>query len=146
MALIRDMMPAFELYQPASINDALALLDTQGKDAWVMAGGMDSLDWFKDRVMRPKAVVDLSQISALKGIRQQANGVEIGALTTLTEIVNHSLIQSQYGLLAMAARKVATPQIRNQGTPRIPAAGITAAACPVIVPAATLATPIRQPP
>ncbi len=116
MALIRDMMPAFELYQPASIDDAIALLDTQGKDAWVMAGGMDSLDWFKDRVMRPKAVVDLSQISALKGIRQQANGVEIGALTTLTEIVNHSLIQSQYGLLAMAARKVATPQIRNQGT------------------------------
>ncbi len=116
MATIRDMMPAFELYQPAGIDDVLALLKRHGKDAWVMAGGMDSLDWFKDRVKRPKVVVDLSQVKGLKGIRTQSNGVEIGALTTLTEVTNHPLIQSRYGLLAHAARKVASPQIRNQGT------------------------------
>ncbi len=45
MAIIRDTMPAFELYQPASSEAAIALLDKQGKDAWVMAGGLDSLDW-----------------------------------------------------------------------------------------------------
>ncbi len=116
MATIRDMMPAFELYQPAGIDDVLALLKKHGKDAWVMAGGMDSLDWFKDRVKRPKVVVDLSQVKGLKGIRAQANGVEIGALTTLTEVINHPLIQSRYGLLAHVARRVASPQIRNQGT------------------------------
>ena len=116
MATIRDMMPAFELYQPAGIDDVLALLNKHGKDAWVMAGGMDSLDWFKDRVKRPKVVVDLSQVKGLKGIRAQANGVEIGALTTLTEVVTNPLIQSRYGLLAHAARRVASPQIRNQGT------------------------------
>jgi len=77
---------------------------------------MDSLDWFKDRVKRPKVVVDLSQVKGLKGIRAQANGVEIGALTTLTEVVTNPLIQSRYGLLAHAARRVASPQIRNQGT------------------------------
>ena len=116
MATIRDMMAAFELYQPAGIDDVLALLNKHGKDAWVMAGGMDSLDWFKDRVKRPKVVVDLSQVKGLKGIRAQANGVEIGALTTLTEVVTNPLIQSRYGLLAHAARRVASPQIRNQGT------------------------------
>lgn len=116
MATVRDMMPAFELYQPASIDAAIALWDRHGQDAWVMAGGMDSLDWFKDRVKRPKAVMDLSQIDALKGIRTHANGVEIGAMTTLTEVVTHPLIQSQYALLALAARRVATPQIRHQGT------------------------------
>ncbi|MGQ4807278.1 Aldehyde oxidoreductase FAD-binding subunit PaoB [Candidatus Entotheonellaceae bacterium PAL068K] len=116
MATIRDVMPAFDLYQPARTDDAIALLDRQGKDGWVMAGGMDSLDWFKDRVKRPKAVVDLSQITELKGIRPHANGVEMGALTTLTEVIRHPLIQSQYALLARAARRVATPQIRNQGT------------------------------
>jgi len=116
MATIRDMMPAFELFQPAGIDDVLALLNKHGKDAWVMAGGMDSLDWFKDRVKRPKVVVDLSQVKGLKGIRAQANGVEIGALTTLTEVVTNPLIQSRYGLLAHAARRVASPQIRNQGT------------------------------
>ena len=116
MAIIQDMMPAFELFQPASVTDALALLNRHGKEAWVLAGRMDSLDWFKDRVKRPKVVVDLSQIKDLKGIRQQKDGIEIGAMTTLTQVSANSLIQSRYGLLAQAARKVATPQIRNQGT------------------------------
>ena len=116
MAIIKDMMPAFELFQPASINDALALLNRYRKDAWVLGGGMDSLDWFKDRVKRPKVVVDLGQIKELRGIRQQGDGVEIGAMTTLTQVSTNSLIQSRYGLLAQAARKVATPQIRHQGT------------------------------
>ena len=44
MAIIQDMMPPFELFQPASVNDALSLLNKYGKDGWVMAGGMDSLD------------------------------------------------------------------------------------------------------
>ncbi|MBI2351132.1 MAG: FAD binding domain-containing protein, partial [Deltaproteobacteria bacterium] len=116
MAIIQDMMPAFELFQPASISDAVGLLNKYGKEAWVLGGGMDSLDWFKDRVKRPKMVVDLGQIKELKGIRQQGDGVEIGAMTTLTQVSTNSLIQSRYALLAQAARKVATPQIRNQGT------------------------------
>jgi xanthine dehydrogenase YagS FAD-binding subunit len=110
------MMPAFELYQPARIDDALTLLERHGKDGWVLAGGMDSLDWFKDRIKRPQAVVELSQIAELKGIRPHADGVDIGAMTTLTEIATHPLLQSQYALLALAARQVATPQIRHQGT------------------------------
>ena len=42
MAIIRDIMPAFELFQPATMDDALRLLDQHGSDAWVMAGGLDS--------------------------------------------------------------------------------------------------------
>ena len=45
MAVIHDVMPAFELYQPASVDEALALLDRYRRDAWVMAGGLDSFDW-----------------------------------------------------------------------------------------------------
>ena len=116
MAIIQDMMPAFELFQPTSVKDALALVSRHGKDAWVLGGGMDSLDWFKDRIKKPKVVVDLGQLKELKGIRQQGDGVEIGAMTTLTQIATNSLIQSRFGLLAQAAHKVATPQIRNQGT------------------------------
>ncbi len=116
MAMIQDMMPAFELFQPATVNDALALLSKHGNDAWALAGGMDSFDWFKDRVKKPKVVVDLGHIKELRGIRQQTDGIEIGAMTTLTEIATNSLIKSRYGLLAEAARKVATPQIRHQGT------------------------------
>jgi xanthine dehydrogenase YagS FAD-binding subunit len=114
--LVKDMMPSFELYQPASLDDALELAASFGADGWVMAGGNDSLAWFKDRVKRPQAVIDISGIAELKGVRETADGIEIGALTTLTEIERHPLINERYRLLADAARKVASPQIRNNGT------------------------------
>jgi xanthine dehydrogenase YagS FAD-binding subunit len=55
-------------------------------------------------------------IEELRGIRTTDGGIEIGALTTLTEIVKHPVIREQYGLLAEAAELIASPQIRNQGT------------------------------
>jgi xanthine dehydrogenase YagS FAD-binding subunit len=116
MAVIRDVMPAFELFQPSSVADAQQLLTQYGADAWVLAGGMDSFDWLKDRIKRPKAVVDLSGIGALKGVRTTSDGIEIGAMTTLTDVVNNPIIKQQYSLLAQAAALVASPQIRNQGT------------------------------
>ena len=120
MAVIRDVMAAFELFQPASVADAQKLLEQHGPDAWVLAGGLDSFDWLKDRIKKPKAVVDLSGIEELRGVRAAGNngsdGIEIGAMTTLTEVVNHPIIKQKYELLAQAAELVASPQIRNQGT------------------------------
>jgi len=116
MAVIRDVMPAFELLQPNSIADAQKLLEQHGRDAWVLAGGLDSFDWLKDRIKKPKVVVDLSGIAELRGVRTAADGIEIGAMTTLTEIVQHPVIKEKYGLLAESAELVASPQIRNQGT------------------------------
>jgi xanthine dehydrogenase YagS FAD-binding subunit len=116
MAVIRDMMPAFELFQPASIDDALALLDRHGSNAWVMAGGLDTFDWLKDRTKRPGVVVDLSQVAELRGIKELNGGVEIGATTPLTEVVHHPVVREKFGLLTEAAELVASPQIRNQGT------------------------------
>ena len=116
MAVIRDVMPAFDLLQPDSAADAQKLLEQNGEDAWVMAGGLDSFDWLKDRIKKPKVLVDLSGVEELKGIRATSNGVEIGAMTTLTEIANHPAIQKDYGVLAQAVELVASPQIRNQGT------------------------------
>ena len=116
MAVIRDVMPAFELLQPASIADAQKLLEQNGSDAWIMAGGLDSFDWLKDRIKRPKVLVDLSGIEELKGIRAIGGGVEIGAMTTLTEVVKHPLIREKYSLLSDGAEQAASPQIRNQGT------------------------------
>src|SRR5260370_40506860 len=111
--IVKDMMPGFGLYQPAGLEDALALLDRYGKDAWKLAGGNDSLSWFKERIKRPKAVIDLGGIAALRGVRETADGIEIGALTTLTEIERHPLIRAKYRVLADAARRVASPQIPN---------------------------------
>jgi xanthine dehydrogenase YagS FAD-binding subunit len=116
MAVIRDVIPAFELFQPATIDDALRLLERYGADALVLAGGLDSMDWLKDRLKRPKVVVDLGQITELRGIREVNGGIEIGATTPLTEVVKHPVVRDKYSLLMQAAELVASPQIRNQGT------------------------------
>ena len=116
MAVIRDVMPAFELFQPASTADALTLLDRYGSDAWILAGGLDSFDWLKDRIKRPRYVIDLSGIDELKGVRERNGGVEIGAMTTLTDVVRHPIVRDRYAILMDAAEAAASPQIRNQGT------------------------------
>jgi xanthine dehydrogenase YagS FAD-binding subunit len=116
MAVIRDVMPAFELFQPATIDDTMRLLGQYREDAWVMAGGLDTFDWLKDRIKRPKVVVDLSQVKELNGIREAGGGLEIGATTTLTEVVRHPVVREKYSILSTGAEAAASPQIRNQGT------------------------------
>jgi xanthine dehydrogenase YagS FAD-binding subunit len=75
------------------------------------------MDWLKDRLKKPKVVVDLTQVKALSGIKEASDGgLEIGAMTTLTEVVKHPIVREKYSLLMQAAELVASPQIRNQGT------------------------------
>ena len=61
-------------------------------------------------------VVDLSQIQELHGIREKDGGLEIGATTTLTEVVRHPVVREKYSILSTGAEAAASPQIRNQGT------------------------------
>ena len=113
----KDMMAGFELFQPDTLAGAIELLASQGDEGWALAGGNDSFDWFKDRVKRPRYVVDLTGLSELSGISETADGgVQIGALTTLTAIETSSVVQERFSLLSDAARRVASPQIRNTGT------------------------------
>src|ERR1700721_2213056 len=112
MAVIRDVMPAFELFQPGSADDAVSLLSQYGGDSWVMAGGLDTFDWLKDRIKRPKVVVDLSQGPELRGVRDWNGGLEIGAPTTLTEGVRHPDVIAKFKILTQAAEAAASPQIR----------------------------------
>ena len=83
MPVIRDVMPAFELFQPTSIADTVGLLQRHA-NSWLMAGGLDSFDWLKDRIKRPEVVIDLGGVSELRGIREADDGLEIGANTSLT--------------------------------------------------------------
>ena len=114
--MAKDMMRPFSLFQPDSLENALDLADKYGDRGWLMAGGQDSLDWFKDRAKGPEAVIDLGGVEELTGIRETGDGVEIGARTTLTEVAGSDLLQSRYRLLCDAASHVASPQIRNTGT------------------------------
>jgi xanthine dehydrogenase YagS FAD-binding subunit len=117
MAIVHDVMPVFELFQPTTVEDTVALLEQYDKDAWVLAGGLDTFDWFKDRNKRRQVVVDLSGVEALRGVKKAADGgLEIGATTTLTDVANDAAVKESFRLLSQAAALVASPQIRNQGT------------------------------
>ncbi len=111
-----DMMHSFELFQPATLAEANSLLKQHGKQAWILAGGKDSLDWFKDRHKQPKAVIDISGLKELRGIADKGSYVSIGAMTTLTELEENDLIKTNFPVLTQAAGRVASPQIRNVGT------------------------------
>jgi xanthine dehydrogenase YagS FAD-binding subunit len=111
-----DNMPEMDLYQPVQVEDALALASRLADRGWLLGGGQDTYGWIKDRAKRPEALIDLNGIESMRGIRETSNGIEIGALTTLTEVANNPLIKDRYALLAQAASVVASPQIRNVGT------------------------------
>lgn len=115
--MAKDMMPFFELFQPTDVDDALGLLGRYGERGLKLAGGMDALGWLKDRGKRADVVIDLEGLEELKGIRETEGGaVEIGAMTTLTDVERSPLVRDWFPLLAEAARRVASPQIRNAGT------------------------------
>jgi xanthine dehydrogenase YagS FAD-binding subunit len=114
--MLKDMMPHFDLYQPDSVDAATDLAQRLGTDGWLIGGGQDSYDWLKNRTKRTQAVIDLSGITALKGVRDLNGGLEIGALTSLTDVENDPLVKQRFGLLSKAAGRVASPQIRNAGT------------------------------
>lgn len=149
MAVIRDVMPAFQLFQPTSVRDAQKLLEQHGSDAWVIAGGLDSFDWLKDRIKKPKALVDLSGIEELRGVRSTPEGIEIGAMTTLTEVVLDPVIKESTASLQRPLESWLRPRFVTKARSvamfrRTPAAGTTERVGLAIAPVATSATPIRR--
>jgi xanthine dehydrogenase YagS FAD-binding subunit len=111
-----DVMPNMELYQPVQVEDALAIADRLAERGWLVGGGQDTYGWLKDRAKATDALIDLSAIESMRGIRDTGDGIEIGALSTLTEISENPLIKERYSVLSDAAAVVASPQIRNIGT------------------------------
>jgi xanthine dehydrogenase YagS FAD-binding subunit len=114
--MLKDVMVGFELFHPTDVDSALELLARFGDRGWLLAGGYDTLDWLKDRTKSPEAVIDLERIPELRGVREIADGIDIGAMTTLSEVEAHPLVQERYPLLVKAVGRVASPQIRNAGT------------------------------
>jgi xanthine dehydrogenase YagS FAD-binding subunit len=94
----------------------VGVLNRHGADAWVMAGGMDTFDWLKDRIKKPKVIVDLGMINELRGIKDAGGGLEIGAMTDAHHDRQRSAGEGAVPAAAEAALIVASPQIRNQGT------------------------------
>tara|TARA_B100001245_G_scaffold87281_1_gene62974 strand:- start:594 stop:1571 length:978 start_codon:yes stop_codon:yes gene_type:complete len=109
-------MEKFSYVNAKSVNQVPVLLDDSWENTKVIAGGTDLVGEMKDYIETPKKLVNLKTIPDLDKIEVKTSGVTIGALVTLSELVDHPEVQENYGVLAQAAAAVATPQIRNVGT------------------------------
>ncbi|MFN0149079.1 MAG: FAD binding domain-containing protein [bacterium] len=110
-------LPLFAYHAPRTLDEAARILDGEGPDASLLAGGTDLLPNMKRRQQTPRAVIALRGVAELRGIRWvDGGGLAIGACTTLTEIVRDARARVSTAALWQAAAQIATPHLRNMGT------------------------------
>ena len=109
-------MRAFEYASPTTRDQAVGLLAPAWGQSEVLAGGTDLLALMKDDVIQPKRLVNIKEISDLRGVTASAQGLRIGALTTLGDLADNANVVKNYPALAEAANEAASPQIRNMAT------------------------------
>jgi len=109
-------MRPFEFVEPTTLAEVVRVLHTGAGQARLMAGGSDLLGELKDDVVHYERLVSLAGLAELRAIHQDEAGLRLGALVTLDELEYEPRLQGPYHILAEAARGVATPEIRRQGT------------------------------
>ena len=111
------MIPTnFDYFAPATIEEALQLLDRHGDEAKLLSGGHSLIPVMKLRFASPAVVVDIGRIAELKGIRIEDDTIRIGANTTHAEIANSADLRAACPLLTETAEQIGDPQVRNRGT------------------------------
>jgi len=110
------MLPRFDLYSPANLKEALGLLQEKGEGSAILAGGTDLIPRLRARELRPKYVVDLSNLKELKYAKKDGNTIKIGALTTVDEIGKTDLFKNGCDVFHVVAKKFGGPHIRNMAT------------------------------
>jgi 4-hydroxybenzoyl-CoA reductase subunit beta len=108
-------LPRFLFRTPASLEETARILDGEGPEAMLVAGGTDLLPNMKRRQQVPKTLVALRGVPELKRI-ENGSGLTLGAGLTLTDLVRNETVRERYAGLWQAAVQVATPHLRNMGT------------------------------
>jgi 4-hydroxybenzoyl-CoA reductase subunit beta len=108
-------LPKFEHLEPESLEEALDLLSEHGEEAKVIAGGTDLLVSMKQRLLTPRYLLNVKGLG-LDFIEEGKEGLRIGALTRLTDIVKSPLVRGKFPVLAQAAGCVSAPPLHNMGT------------------------------
>ena len=109
-------MRGFEYATPETKEQAVSLLGANWGQTEILAGGTDLLALMKDDVVAPKRLVNIKEIKDLKGVSSGAQGLRIGALTTLGDLADNANVVKDYPALADALNEAASPQIRNLAT------------------------------
>ena len=109
-------MRPFAFVEPTSLDEVIRLLAAGQNQARLIAGGSDLLGELKDDVVAYERLVSLAGVEELRHIREERGGLRLGALVTVAQLEYDPRLDGPYRLLAEAARSVATPEIRAQGT------------------------------
>lgn len=110
-------MHTFAYARPATLAEAVALLEEHGQGARVLAGGTDLIIRLRDGTLNPAVVVDLKRIAELKpAISDEGGRVTISATSVMTDVAEHPLVTRHFPALAEAAAVVGSVQIRNRAT------------------------------
>lgn len=111
------MIPSsFDYHRPASVDEALGLLQEHGDDAKLLAGGHSLLPAMKLRLSAPGHLIDIGALGDLNYIKEDGDHLAIGAATTHYQIESSDLVQAKASVLAQAAAVIGDPQVRNVGT------------------------------
>lgn len=109
-------MKKFAFFSPASLPEVWELFERYGEKAKLIAGGTDLVVQMKSKLISPEVVINLLRLKELKGMEKKDGNLRIGALVTHATLTSSLLLQENWRLLAEAAHKVGSPQIRNLGT------------------------------
>ena len=109
-------MQAFEYAAPDTVKGALDILSSTAGEADVLAGGTDLLSLMKQGIHTPKRLVSLRNLADLHGISSSGDGLRVGALVSIDELLDNPQVRSQYPSLAQAADGIAGGQMRSMGT------------------------------
>jgi len=109
-------MSGFQYGKPASLEEVTAFLAQGQPNVHVMAGGTDLLGEIKEGLIAPEVVIDLKAIPGHAYIKKDPDAIAIGALTTVADLAEETMIRQDYRVLHEAAKVVASPQLRNMGT------------------------------
>ena len=109
-------MTPFDYVAPTSIEEVTGLLSSHGSDAKILAGGQSLVILLRQRLLAPTVVISLSRVEALRGITDSGNGLEVGAMTTYSNVSRNAIVNQAAPTLAKAAGSVGSRHIRNRGT------------------------------
>lgn len=110
-------LPRFDHLEPKTVEEACSLLSKYKGKAKVIAGGTDLLPAMRNREVTPAYIINVRSIPNLDYIHYtDAEGLKIGALATLYDIESSPIIREKFPMVADAASKIGTPQVRNMGT------------------------------
>jgi carbon-monoxide dehydrogenase medium subunit len=111
------MIPApFDYSTPATLKEALTLLQQLGDDAKILAGGHSLIPMMKLRLASPAHLVDINKIPGLSYIKEEGGYLKIGAMTREVDLEESEIIRKKFPIFIDASKLIADPQVRNLGT------------------------------